>query len=222
MTGRHAGGPLRRLLPPVMGSRLEFGPLGGECRLRLYLSGDTLLFDGLDEIGHRYPDTDLAVLQLGGTRLPDGDPHGRRGTGHRLRLTGHRRGASRHPASRIVVAIRFTCRHVHRENHHAVCAPPRRPGARHTAMLWGGANPPGTPAELRTYLTSLRTFRHRTRRAGADVELSNHPNDHGLQRAEQLRTDPGGPNPFVLGRRRTDRYLAVMESMLRGRLADAS
>ncbi|GAA0446605.1 MBL fold metallo-hydrolase [Streptomyces olivaceiscleroticus] len=100
--------------------------------------------------------------------------------------------------------------------------PVRAGRARHTAMLWGGANPPGTPAELRTYLTSLRTFRHRTRRAGADVELSNHPNDHGLQRAEQLRADPGGPNPFVLGRRRTDRYLAVMESMLRGRLADAS
>ncbi|MFI9023879.1 MBL fold metallo-hydrolase [Streptomyces sp. NPDC053560] len=100
--------------------------------------------------------------------------------------------------------------------------PVRAGRARHTAMLWGGTNPPGTPAELRAYLASLRTFRHRTRRAGADVELSNHPNDHGLQRAEQLRAAPDGPNPFVLGRRRTDRYLAVMESMLRGRLADAS
>ncbi|POX38181.1 MBL fold metallo-hydrolase [Streptomyces sp. Ru73] len=72
LPGRHAGGPLRRLLPPVMGSLLEFGPAGGEVRLRLYLSGDTLLFDGLDEIGRRYPDTDLAVLHLGGTTLPGG------------------------------------------------------------------------------------------------------------------------------------------------------
>ncbi|MFD7666856.1 MBL fold metallo-hydrolase [Streptomyces sp. NPDC059788] len=92
----------------------------------------------------------------------------------------------------------------------------------HTAMLWGGANPPATLAELRTYLASLHTFRRRMHRAGVDVELSNHPNDHGLQRAEQLRDDPGGPNPFVLGRPRTQRYMAVMESMLRGWVANAS
>ncbi|MGW0550849.1 MBL fold metallo-hydrolase [Streptomyces altiplanensis] len=73
LPGRHAGHPLlRRLLPPVMGSMLEFGPARGPVRLRLYLSGDTLLFDGLDEIGRRYPDTDLAVLHLGGTQLPGG------------------------------------------------------------------------------------------------------------------------------------------------------
>ncbi|MET9296397.1 MBL fold metallo-hydrolase [Streptomyces sp. NPDC003077] len=73
LPGRHACGPLlRRLLPPVMGSLLEFGPVGGPARLRLYVSGDTLLFDGIDEIARRYPDTDLAVLHLGGTRLPGG------------------------------------------------------------------------------------------------------------------------------------------------------
>ncbi|MER5845242.1 MBL fold metallo-hydrolase [Streptomyces prasinus] len=72
MPGRHAVGPLRGLLPPVMGSMLEFGPVGGPVRLRVYVSGDTLLFDGVEEIGRRYPDTDLAVLHLGGTRLPGG------------------------------------------------------------------------------------------------------------------------------------------------------
>ncbi|GAB3175592.1 MBL fold metallo-hydrolase [Streptomyces incanus] len=72
MPGRHAVEPLRGLLPPVMGSMLEFGPVGGPVRLRVYVSGDTLLFDGLEEIGRRYPDTDLAVLHLGGTRLPGG------------------------------------------------------------------------------------------------------------------------------------------------------
>ncbi|NSC20015.1 MBL fold metallo-hydrolase [Streptomyces albus subsp. chlorinus] len=92
---------------------------------------------------------------------------------------------------------------------------------RHTAMLWGGVNPPSTPAELRTYLASLDSFRDRTREAWVDVELSNHPNDYGLQRAEQLRNDPHGPNPFVLGRPRTQRYLKVMDLMLHGRLADA-
>jgi L-ascorbate metabolism protein UlaG (beta-lactamase superfamily) len=73
LPGRHAGHPvLRGLLPPVMGSMLEFGPAGGPVRLRLYLSGDTLVYDGLDEIARRFPAADLAVLHLGGTRLPGG------------------------------------------------------------------------------------------------------------------------------------------------------
>jgi hypothetical protein len=63
---------LRGLLPPVMGSMLEFGPVGRPVRLRLYVSGDTLVYDGLDEIARRFPVADLAVLHLGGTRLPGG------------------------------------------------------------------------------------------------------------------------------------------------------
>ncbi|MBD2819044.1 hypothetical protein ID867_23640 [Streptomyces parvulus] len=71
--GRHTGHPvLRRLLPPVMGSLLEFGPAVGPAHHRLYVSGDTLLFDGLDEIGRRFPGLDLVVLHLGGTTLPGG------------------------------------------------------------------------------------------------------------------------------------------------------
>ncbi|WP_030608328.1 MBL fold metallo-hydrolase [Streptomyces sclerotialus] len=118
--------------------------------------------------------------------------------------------------------IRLHCTPGHTPGTVSPVFPVRSGRTRHTAMMWGGTNPPTTLTELRTYLASLRSFRQHTRRAGADVELSNHPNDHGLQRAEQLRADPGGPNPFVLGRRRTDRYLAVMESMLRGWVADAS
>ncbi|MFI9150491.1 MBL fold metallo-hydrolase [Streptomyces sp. NPDC053367] len=73
LPGRHAGNPLiRGLLPPVMGSLLEFGPVGGPVGLRLYISGDTLVHDGLDEIARRFPAADLAVLHLGGTRLPGG------------------------------------------------------------------------------------------------------------------------------------------------------
>lgn len=71
--GIHAGtAPLRRLLPPVMGSIVEFGSADGEIGLRVYLSGDTLPFDGLREITERYPDIHLAVVHLGGTRLPGG------------------------------------------------------------------------------------------------------------------------------------------------------
>lgn len=73
LPGRHAGArALRALLPPVMGSMLEFGPVGGPVRMRLYVSGDTLVHDGLDEIARRFPAADLAVLHLGGTRLPGG------------------------------------------------------------------------------------------------------------------------------------------------------
>jgi L-ascorbate metabolism protein UlaG (beta-lactamase superfamily) len=72
MPGRHAPLPLRRLLPPVMGSMLEFGPVAGPVQLRVYLSGDTLLIEELRQIPQRYPSIDAAVLHLGGTRLPGG------------------------------------------------------------------------------------------------------------------------------------------------------
>ncbi|MEU6416073.1 MBL fold metallo-hydrolase [Streptomyces spiralis] len=72
LPGRHAPGPVRALLPPVMGSLLEFGDRSGEIRLVLHLSGDTLMYDGLLEIAERYRDIHLAVLHLGGTTLPGG------------------------------------------------------------------------------------------------------------------------------------------------------
>ncbi|MCF6523972.1 MBL fold metallo-hydrolase [Streptomyces sp. JJ36] len=72
LPGRHAPGPARALLPPVMGSLLEFGDRTGTVRLVVYLTGDTLLYDGLREIARRHPDIHLAVLHLGGTTLPGG------------------------------------------------------------------------------------------------------------------------------------------------------
>ncbi len=72
LPGRHAPGPARRLLPPVMGSLLEFGDRSGRIRLVMYLSGDTVMFDGLRDIARRCPDIHLAVLHLGGTTLPGG------------------------------------------------------------------------------------------------------------------------------------------------------
>jgi L-ascorbate metabolism protein UlaG (beta-lactamase superfamily) len=69
MPGRHAFGLPGRLLPPVMGTMLEFGPVGGGTELRIYISGDTLMYDGLREIPRRYPDIDLGVVHLGGTNL---------------------------------------------------------------------------------------------------------------------------------------------------------
>ncbi|MDQ2811119.1 MAG: MBL fold metallo-hydrolase [Actinomycetota bacterium] len=72
LPGQHTLIPVPRLLPPVMGTMLEFGPVTGEVALRLYISGDTLLIDDLHQIPQRYPQIDAAVLHLGGTTLPGG------------------------------------------------------------------------------------------------------------------------------------------------------
>jgi len=48
---------------------LEFQNNAGKTLLRLYITGDTLLHDHLQEIPQRYPDIDLALLHLGGTRI---------------------------------------------------------------------------------------------------------------------------------------------------------
>jgi L-ascorbate metabolism protein UlaG (beta-lactamase superfamily) len=72
MPGRHGPGPLARLLPPVMGTLLEFGPSGADPDLRMYISGDTLMYDGIAEIPTRHPDIDLGIVHLGGTTLPFG------------------------------------------------------------------------------------------------------------------------------------------------------
>jgi L-ascorbate metabolism protein UlaG (beta-lactamase superfamily) len=67
MPGRHGPGLLSALLPPVMGSMLEFIK-EDQTLLRMYISGDTLLFDGLHDIRRRYAYLDQAILHLGGTR----------------------------------------------------------------------------------------------------------------------------------------------------------
>jgi L-ascorbate metabolism protein UlaG (beta-lactamase superfamily) len=72
MPGRHAPGAVQRLLPPVMGSLLELGDASGAVTRRIYISGDTLLFDGIGEIARRHPDIGTSVLHLGGTTLPGG------------------------------------------------------------------------------------------------------------------------------------------------------
>jgi L-ascorbate metabolism protein UlaG (beta-lactamase superfamily) len=70
LPAKHAPQPLRTLLPPVMGSMIELQVLGeDQPRFRLYISGDTLFFDELAEVRRRYPDIDLAVIHLGGTRI---------------------------------------------------------------------------------------------------------------------------------------------------------
>jgi len=68
LPARHAPQPLRALLPPVMGSLIEL-TWSERMLLRAYVTGDTLVHDGLGEIARRFPDIDLCVLHLGGTRI---------------------------------------------------------------------------------------------------------------------------------------------------------
>jgi L-ascorbate metabolism protein UlaG (beta-lactamase superfamily) len=63
MPGKHAPGLLRLMIPPTMGSMLEFNGL------RIYITGDTLIHEHLKEIPRRFPDIDIALLHLGGTRI---------------------------------------------------------------------------------------------------------------------------------------------------------
>jgi L-ascorbate metabolism protein UlaG (beta-lactamase superfamily) len=66
--GKHAPRPLGYVLPSVMGSVLDFSR-DGQRLLRMYITGDTLMHDGIDAIATRFPDVDLCVIHLGGTRI---------------------------------------------------------------------------------------------------------------------------------------------------------
>ena len=69
MPGQHGPGLVDFALPPVMGSMLDFENGDGERLLRMYITGDTLIHDDLNEIPKRFPNVDLMVIHLGGTRV---------------------------------------------------------------------------------------------------------------------------------------------------------
>lgn len=65
---QHGPAGFHRLLPPVMGSVLEyFAP--GSRPLTIYITGDTLNRAKLGEIKQRFPDIDAMLVHLGGTRI---------------------------------------------------------------------------------------------------------------------------------------------------------
>ncbi|MFD2489668.1 MBL fold metallo-hydrolase [Amycolatopsis jiangsuensis] len=65
---RHGPGLMDLMLPPVLGSVLEYRARPDSQPLRIYLSGDTVMHRELATIRERFPDLDLAVIHLGGTR----------------------------------------------------------------------------------------------------------------------------------------------------------
>jgi L-ascorbate metabolism protein UlaG (beta-lactamase superfamily) len=67
--GRHGPGVTDLVLPDVMGSLLEADTPPVGVTQRIYISGDTLVYDDLHEIPKRYPDIGLGVFHLGGTKV---------------------------------------------------------------------------------------------------------------------------------------------------------
>jgi len=66
MPGKHGPGLVAHVLPPVIGSLLEFGSTNP---FRLFISGDTLIHEEFHEIPRRVPHIHIALLHLGGTRV---------------------------------------------------------------------------------------------------------------------------------------------------------
>jgi L-ascorbate metabolism protein UlaG (beta-lactamase superfamily) len=73
--GRHGPLPVAMFLPQVMGSILDFKvkeedtDSSSRHLLRIYITGDTLVFDDIKEIPKRYSDINIALLHLGGTKV---------------------------------------------------------------------------------------------------------------------------------------------------------
>ena len=57
---------VNELLMPVNGHLLDFSRNGDQL-YRLYITGDTMLVDSLEDIPRRYPDIDLGLIHTGGT-----------------------------------------------------------------------------------------------------------------------------------------------------------
>jgi L-ascorbate metabolism protein UlaG (beta-lactamase superfamily) len=66
--GRHGPVAVAWALPDVNGTILELAAPGHPDQ-RVYVTGDTLVHEALAELPERFPDLDLALLHLGGTRI---------------------------------------------------------------------------------------------------------------------------------------------------------
>lgn len=67
MPAKHAtDDAVAELLMPVNGHLLDFSRNGDQL-YRLYITGDTMLVDSLEDIPRRYPDIDLGLIHAGGT-----------------------------------------------------------------------------------------------------------------------------------------------------------
>ena len=76
--GRHGPLPVSMFMPQVMGSILDFqnaavdterNPGHHPSLFRIYITGDTMVFDDIRDIPKRFPEVDVALFNLGGTTV---------------------------------------------------------------------------------------------------------------------------------------------------------
>lgn len=70
--GRHGPLPVSMFMPQVMGSIIDFKNAAEDANnrmFRMYITGDTMVFDDIKDIPKRYPDVDVALFHLGGTTV---------------------------------------------------------------------------------------------------------------------------------------------------------
>lgn len=96
-------------------------------------------------------------------------------------------------------------------------------GMPHVAALYGGTILTAniiSDEGLRTYIASVARFKEATRRAGADVELQNHPLMDPIQvKLDRLKARAKGqPHPFVVGRDGYQTFLDVMSLCMQAEL----
>ena len=101
--------------------------------------------------------------------------------------------------------------------------PLRDGGTGHVGGYWGGTGFAAGRADFPAYFDSLARFRRIAAEAGADVALSNHPNnDMTLSRLPLLNPRVAGtPHPLVLGRDGYQRFLSVLEACVHAARAAA-
>ena len=100
--------------------------------------------------------------------------------------------------------------------------PVRDGGTPHTVATWGGTgfNFELTPATFETYINSAVRYREAVAKSGADIMLSNHPNNDGshTKLPAMATRKAGDPNPYVIGNDAAQRYVKVAEECARANL----
>jgi len=101
----------------------------------------------------------------------------------------------------------------------SIVVPVKDQGRSHLAAQWGGTgfNFTTTPDHPKhywyeTYARSAARFSDVVAKAGADVQIANHPNQDGAaaKLAALAKRKPGDPHPFVVGNGTIQRYLTMV------------
>jgi metallo-beta-lactamase class B len=94
-------------------------------------------------------------------------------------------------------------------------------GAPHVVGYFGGTGGGRDAESEKAQISSLERWKEISRKAGVDVNITNHPlHSEALEKEYLLRYRlPGAPNPFVLGQSVYQRYILVQQECAKVELA---